>query len=159
MRASRAPSPAMSDPAPARFPKTARVRLPAQYARVFKSGRRQQHAAMSLHRLEGGDGARLGMAVSRKVDPRAVGRNRIKRILRETFRRHRPAMRPGDIVVVLRPMAATLGNAALSALFLELLRRSGALPPTGPTGTMQAAPPPNPSPLAVPPRPESSTPE
>ncbi len=148
----------MSDPAPARFPKTARVRLPAQYARVFKSARRQHHAAMVLHRLEGGDGARLGMAVSRKVDPRAVGRNRIKRVLRDTFRRHRPAMRPGDLVVVLRPAAAALDNAGLSALFLELMRRAGALPATGPTGTMQAAST-HPSPLAVPPRPESSTPE
>ena len=114
---------------------------------------------MSLHRLEGGEGARLGMAVSRKVDPRAVGRNRIKRILRENFRHHRRAMRPGDIVVVLRPPAATLGNAALSMVFLELLRRAGALPATGPTGTMQAAPPPNPPSVAVLPRPESSTSE
>ena len=30
--------------------------------------------------------ARLGLAVSRKVDPRAVGRNRIKRVLRDATR-------------------------------------------------------------------------
>ena len=33
---------------------------------------------------------RLGLAVSRKVDKRAVGRNRIKRVLRDCFRHHRP---------------------------------------------------------------------
>ncbi len=32
------------------------------------------------------DGPRLGMAVSRQVDRSAVGRNRIKRVIRESFR-------------------------------------------------------------------------
>ncbi|PSD31919.1 hypothetical protein C7E12_01740, partial [Stenotrophomonas maltophilia] len=33
--------------------------------------------------------ARLGLAVSRKVDPNAVGRNRIKRVLRDILRQTR----------------------------------------------------------------------
>ena len=34
----------------------------------------------------GCDNHRLGVTVSRKISPRAVGRNRAKRLLRETFR-------------------------------------------------------------------------
>jgi len=36
--------------------------------------------------MNGSDFPRLGMAVSRQVDRRAVGRNRIKRVIRESFR-------------------------------------------------------------------------
>lgn len=87
--------------------------------------------------------ARLGLAVSRKVDPRAVGRNRIKRQLRDCFRQHRTLLAPGDYVVVARPGAAALAPDALRSLFLSLLRRAGALdaalPPVPPPGTMPAA--------------------
>jgi len=38
--------------------------------------------------FDGKRDSRLGMAVSRQVDKRAVGRNRIKRIVRESFRLH-----------------------------------------------------------------------
>ena len=41
---------------------------------------------IALHLATGGEQARLGLAVSRKVDKRAVGRNRIKRVLRDRER-------------------------------------------------------------------------
>ena len=61
--------------------------------------------------------ARLGLAVSRKVDPHAVGRNRIKRALRECFRRLRPQLQGGAYVVVARSGAARADNPALQAAF------------------------------------------
>lgn len=118
------------------FPPAARVRTPAEYGRAFEAGRRTSHPAMSLHWLRDEQPARLGLAVSRKVDPDAVGRNRIKRQLREGFRQLRPGLAPGAYVVVARASARTLGNAALRASFEALLRRAGALPPPDPTGTM-----------------------
>ena len=39
-----------------------------------------------LARRNESDCSRLGMTVSRRVDRRAVGRNRIKRVIRESFR-------------------------------------------------------------------------
>lgn len=130
----------MSNTAPARFPKTVRVRSRVQYSRVFEQAKRYHHAAMSLHRAPAAeaDSARLGLAVSRKVDKRAVGRNRIKRVLRETFRQHLAQLLPGDLVVVLKPAAAGLANAALADAFLSLLRRSGALPQPAGSGKMPA---------------------
>ena len=130
--------------ASAGFSASARVRAKAEFTRVFEHGRRVSHPLMALHLLRDGEqdgdqrgrGARLGLAVSRKVDPRAVARNRIKRALREEFRRRRAELAPGAYVVVARPPARDAANPALRETLALLLRRAGALPPTGATGTM-----------------------
>lgn len=46
--------------------------------------------------------ARLGMVTAKKVAPRAVDRNRVKRIVREVFRLWRPRLSGLDVVVRLR---------------------------------------------------------
>lgn len=130
------------------FPRQARVRTRAEYDTVFKHGRRTASPVfvLHLHRAADATAPRLGLAVSRKVDPRAVGRNRIKRVLRETFRLHRYLLAPGDYVVVARPAARGADNAALAGALLALLRRAGALPATGHDGTMPTPPGSEPSP-------------
>jgi ribonuclease P protein component len=127
------------------FPPAARVRASAEFGRVFDGGRRHSSPALSLHWLRDAQPARLGLAVSRKVDPDAVGRNRIKRQLRDQFRHLRATLPPGAYVVVARPPAAALANPALRAAFLALLQRAGALPPTDPAGTMTGCPSPFPA--------------
>jgi ribonuclease P protein component len=127
-----------SDPR-ARFPRSARVRLRAEYTAVFEQGRRSGDPLLGLHWAPGPQPPRLGLAVSRKVDPRAVGRNRIKRILRETTRRLRPLLAGGDYVVVARPAAGRAGRAQILDVYLKLLRRAGALPGPATDGTMPAA--------------------
>jgi ribonuclease P protein component len=123
----------------ARFPRTARVRTRVEYSRVFDDGRRIGHPLLSLHWCADSRPPRLGLAVSRKVDPNAVGRNRIKRALREQFRALRPLLASGDYVLVARPPAATSPTRDLRATFVSLLQRAGALPPSGGGGTMPAA--------------------
>ena len=87
----------------------------------------------------------MGLAVSRKVDKNAVGRNRIKRVLRDTFRRLRGQVAAGDFVVVARPPARQASGPELVAAFQGLLQRSGALAPpaalplSSAPGTMPAA--------------------
>lgn len=129
---------------PKRFPPTARVRAKAEFDRVFEAGKRTADPLLALHRLEDAASPRLGLAVSRKVDPHAVGRNRIKRVLRDTFRHQRAQLAPGAYVVVARPAAAKADNAAVRAAFLRLLQRAGALPATPPAGTMPPASSPSP---------------
>jgi ribonuclease P protein component len=128
--------------ASAGFSASARVRAKAEFTRIFAQGRRIGHPLMALHVLLeaelAGPGARLGLAVSRKVDPRAIGRNRIKRVLREEFRRRRGALPPGAYVVVARAAARGADNTALREAFSALLQRATALPPAGLTGTMPA---------------------
>ena len=113
---------------PLRFPHTARVRARADFDRIFKHGRRVALPVLALHWQAGDVGPRLGLAVSRKVDPHAVGRNRIKRVLRDAFRHCRADLAGGDFVVVARAGAARIGNDELRAAFLGLLSRAGALP-------------------------------
>ncbi|NNJ64052.1 MAG: ribonuclease P protein component [Xanthomonadales bacterium] len=58
---------------------------------------------------------RLGMAVSRQVDRKAVGRNRIKRVIRESFRQHFRDRRPAlDFVVLPRRDCDTICNRRLA---------------------------------------------
>lgn len=137
---------------PHRHPRTARVRVRADFDRVFQDGKRTGLPFLALHwqRPDDADGARLGLAVSCKVDKHAVGRNRIKRCLREAFRHARPSLRPGDYVFVARPGAAARSALEINAAFHDLLRRAGALPPRDPAVTMPPSPPP--SPAAVDPR-------
>lgn len=129
-----------------RFPRTARVRTRADFDRVFKDGRRTGLPFLALHwRADPAGVARLGLAVSRKVDPHAVGRNRIKRQLRDAFRQVSAELAPGDYVIVARPGASQRDGLELRAAFLDLLRRARALPPPAAAVTM----PPPPSPLSA----------
>jgi len=64
-------------------------------------------------------GARLGMAISRKRVPKAVCRNRIKRVVRDSFRNHRRELGELDIVVLARPGLARIGNAELRRVLVE----------------------------------------
>jgi ribonuclease P protein component len=128
-----------------RFPRTARVRARADFDRIFEHGRRQATPRLAVHWHATDVPARLGLAVSRKVDPHAVGRNRIKRALREVFRHHRLQLAPGDYVVVARPTARDATREQLERHFLDVLRRLGALPAatllvTSAPGTMPPAP-------------------
>ena len=141
------PSPQLPD---ARFPRSARVRARAEYARVFEGGRRIAAPQLTLHWLRDEQSPRLGLAVSRKVDPDAVGRNRIKRCLRDQFRRIRGALDTGAYVLVARPAAAQASNPALRGAMLALLQRAGALPPPETPGTMPASDCDRPSPVPMP---------
>lgn len=99
------------------LPHRSRLSGPTAFSSVF------QQAAVStdawfkvLGRNTGHDSSRLGMAVSRQVDRRAVERNRLKRIIRESFRQHylsnskHPAV---DIVVLPRREAVSICNRRL----------------------------------------------
>lgn len=102
--------------AAAKFPGNARLRGARQFERVFARGRRSADDCFTVI-AAGNDasGARLGLAIAKRRVPKAVDRNRIKRIVRESFR-HRIAELPAvDIVVLARSGVACRGNAELFA--------------------------------------------
>lgn len=80
--------------------------------------------------------ARLGLAVSRKVSKRAVARNRIKRIVRESFRSRRAELPALDVLVIARPAAADAANPVLHADLDTAWRKLQALKPGSAPGTI-----------------------
>lgn len=125
-------------PTRARFPRSARLTAASDYDAAFKSGQRHSDPLFALHwRRDSAVPARLGLAVSRKTDRRAVVRNRIKRALRQQFRLIRADLAGGDYVFVTRAAAAAATTAALADAMRALLQRAGALPRQS---TAEAAP-------------------
>ncbi len=131
----------------ATFPRRARLLTPGQFKGVLAQGRR---ISAALFRLQvrapcggsdenGADAvsiARLGITVSKRVSPLAVRRNRIKRLVREGFRRQRAQLPPGDYVLQAQRAAATATSEAIRAELDGLWRRAGALKPEPPAPTM-----------------------
>lgn len=69
------------------------------------------------------DHARLGLAISRKAAGNAVSRNRIKRLVRESFRQHQPDLPALDLVVMTKAPARTATADALRASMATNWRR------------------------------------
>jgi ribonuclease P protein component len=98
-----------------------RLTGPRQYDPVFAQPKRQSDRYFTiLSRSNSETHGRLGLAVSKRVDKRAVGRNRIKRMIRESFRAHQQQLKGLDLVVIAKPPARHADNAALSGSLEKL---------------------------------------
>ena len=96
--------------------KSSLLRKTSEFNLVYRSGKRLYGKGFALIYLNGDQPAsRLGISVQKKVG-NAVRRNRIKRIIRETFRLNRDTF-PGssDIVFAVRPGFSLNGMAAVRA--------------------------------------------
>ncbi len=65
---------------------------------------------------------RLGVSVSKRIIPSAVGRNNIKRLIRECFRHHARQGAANDVVVRLRRPLTQQDRAAARSLLSEMLQ-------------------------------------
>lgn len=88
-----------------------RLRASSDFGRVFQQPVRFSGAGYTvLACLNSRESARLGLAMSKRWARRAVQRNRLKRIARESFRFARPDLPPVDIVVQCTRDATKLPN-------------------------------------------------
>jgi len=86
-----------------RFRVINRLTRPEEFKHVFSSKQRSSDKSLLiLARKNGTDQARLGLAVPKKHIPKAVDRNRLKRIIRETFRLRQKTTQGMDVVVVVK---------------------------------------------------------
>ena len=84
-----------------RLNRARRLSGPADYRAVFRRPRKQADSQfLLLFCANGRPNPRLGLALSRRRIPKATARNRVKRIVRESFRVHAERLRKADIVVL-----------------------------------------------------------
>jgi ribonuclease P protein component len=96
------------------FPKSARLRKRPEYLSLSRTGKKiHTHNFVVISQNSDRGESRLGITVSGKVG-NAVARNRIKRLIREVFRRRRAELgNPIDVLVIAKHGAASLSRAPL----------------------------------------------
>ena len=113
------------------FPKTKRLILPAEFARVKGQGTTQRGRLLVLGTLKVKDekSFRAGFVTPKHIGS-AVVRNRVRRRLRDILRTAQPRLRPGVwLVVVARPYAAKATHQQLKDEWLRLAERASILAP------------------------------
>lgn len=96
-----------------------------------RTGSRNFYAWASLNNAEG---ARLGIIAGRKAAPRAVDRNRGKRLIREWFRVAKAELAGLDVIVQLRTPLHDSDNDGLRAELQQLLHKLQAASARHPNG-------------------------
>ncbi len=86
------------------FDRSRRLTRARDYGKVFADNFRigDKYITMLVSPSKGGDSARLGLAIAKKQLRRAVDRNRIKRVIRESFRNQHSDLPAVDVVVMVR---------------------------------------------------------
>ncbi len=107
------------------FPRTARLLKRDEFEGVLRAPEwrsANQYFRISARRNTAGY-ARLGLAIPKRMVRRAVARNRLKRIIRESFRVRQQHLPACDFVLGIRSAAPEAGNAALFSALEELWQR------------------------------------
>ena len=105
---SRAPGPRPGPPFGLRssfqfgFSRELRLRRKAQITSVLARGRSASGGGLQLHSMPNASGPRLGVIAGRRAWPRAVDRNRFRRLVRETFRMLQHRLQQRDYIVRVR---------------------------------------------------------
>ena len=104
------------------FPRARRLTSGVDYSRVFRGASRSSDRFFTvLARRNELAGARLGLAISRRVAPRAVDRNRLRRLARESFRHLELA--PLDYVVMAKKDTVQATNQTVRSSLDKHFRR------------------------------------
>ena len=100
----------------AAFPRKHRLTRPHEFRRVFQRGRhRRIHVEGIFCRVRESTcpHARLGLALSKRSIKHAVGRNRVKRLVRDSFRLEFKQLPAVDIVIMGETKLVSMDNAAI----------------------------------------------
>ncbi|MCB1582963.1 MAG: ribonuclease P protein component [Marinicella sp.] len=106
------------------FPKGKRLLTRLDFSRVFSKSKRiqNQYFTVLLHYTQSSQPPRLGLVVSKKIDKLAVKRNRIKRLIRESFRMKKQ-LKSADYVVMAKPGVSKIGNQLITESLNQLWQK------------------------------------
>jgi ribonuclease P protein component len=116
-----APSP---DEPKFKLPASRRLRRPAEFTRAYATGKRFANEFFTAN-AQGNDltWPRLGISIAARNLRRAVDRNRVRRLIRESFRMHQQQLPPVDIVIGARPRVTSADRATLRSALEQLWRK------------------------------------
>lgn len=109
------------------FEKSRRLLKKSDYDHVFSKAKKiTLPEFVILYRNNNQDHARLGMALSKKMIAKACDRNRIKRLIRESFRNNKqlPSI---DIVLLAKVKFSTIENSTLTNVLSKTWEKLSAL--------------------------------
>lgn len=96
------------------FKRHARLLDAADFSRVFNNAHRSSDRLLTVLAANNAlEHPRLGLAISKKNARRAVDRNRIKRIIRESFRLQQANLPAADFVVMAKPITKDASNSEI----------------------------------------------
>jgi len=106
------------------FPRELRLLTPSQFSRIFDHPVKavSDHFTL-LAKYNDLDHPRLGLTIAKKKEKTAVGRNRIKRIIRESFRLNQHNLPNIDIVVLARDKVGEADNQQLHKQLNKLWKK------------------------------------
>jgi len=108
------------------FPRSARLTSPEEFKTVFKKAKKLNFREFTVYILANGcSESRLGLAISKKSAKKAVSRNLIKRIIRDSFRKRRKKLDGWDVVFVSRFSAAQMTKPELEVFTSKIWKRLG----------------------------------
>ena len=97
------------------------MRRPAEFKRAYAAGKRLGNEFFTINAQPNGlSSPRLGMSIPARILRRAVDRNRLRRLVRESFRVHQLSLPPFDIVIGVRAGVLTADNACLRSSLEKL---------------------------------------
>lgn len=106
------------------FPKRLRLRSQDEFKAVFQHYQRLSESSFAAAiRPNNLDHARLGLSIAKRHIKRSVDRNRLKRVIRETFRHRQANLASLDIVVMVKYPIADLTKAEVNACIQRLLQK------------------------------------
>lgn len=96
------------------FKRANRLLKPAEFENVFKKPCKSSDNYFTvLAAINGLPEARLGLAITKKRVKKAVARNRLKRLIRESFRHNHVKFAGWDCVVMAKSSSVTVDNQIL----------------------------------------------
>lgn len=106
------------------FPRELRLVTPSQFSRVFDHPVKavSDHITI-LAKFNDLENPRLGLTIAKKKEKTAVGRNRIKRIIRDSFRLNQHNLPNIDIVVIARNQIGEADNKHLHKQLNKLWKK------------------------------------